>query len=338
MRRSSWFLLIAGALVCTPFLAHAQSTLQPIINLSGGSCTCPGSAPDWGCVLQIAQTAMNDIVAFASIIITIYIAWAGIAFMTSSTSAEGRTKARNRVVNAVLGLVIVLAAWLLIDSLMKVIYNSGASAIGVAALGPWNSILSDADPSDQCIKTVTTIPTLPGLTAGSNALGGPQQTQSPTVPAVTGPAAIAGDCSAANLTQTWGSAALGNTFACIINDESKCQNILNVPTATDHSSAGGRYQILITDGYKGQPPFVSQEPACVAIDKGINCDLYFHGGYSDGSANAKICDQALLDPTCNTQMAQALYKASGNKFNTENWLGVGDIGGKNQACVTQYDH
>ncbi len=91
------FLLFAGALLCAPFLAHAASVLQPIINLSGGSCTCVGSAPDWGCVLQTIQVAMNDLVAFATIIITLYIAWAGFAFIASPTSAEGRSKARQRI-------------------------------------------------------------------------------------------------------------------------------------------------------------------------------------------------------------------------------------------------
>ena len=143
--------------------AHAASILSPIIPVNQCNCQALNSAPDWGCVLQTLQTAMNDIVAFATIIITIYIAWAGIAFMMSPTSAEGRTQARQRVVNAVIGLLIVLGSWLLIDSLMKVIYNQGATGAGVAQLGPWNTLLSDTNPADQCIKVVTNIPPLPYL-------------------------------------------------------------------------------------------------------------------------------------------------------------------------------
>ncbi len=179
MRRSSWFLIFVCLFGCMPLFAHAASVLQPIINFSNGACTCSGaagsgstvpSAPDWGCVLQTIQTGINDVVAFASIIITLYIAWAGFAFILSPTSAEGRQKARQRIVNAVIGLVVVLCAWLLVDSIMKVVYNSSASGTGVASLGPWNSILSDS--GDQCIKPVTSSPQLPGLTAASNAGGG----------------------------------------------------------------------------------------------------------------------------------------------------------------------
>jgi hypothetical protein len=37
---------------------------------------------------------------------------------------------------------------------------------------PWNSILSDTNPADDCLKVVTSIPPLPGLTSASNANGG----------------------------------------------------------------------------------------------------------------------------------------------------------------------
>jgi hypothetical protein len=190
MRRFSWLSILAFALVGSPFLAHAASTLQPIIQL-GGTCACPGSAPDWGCVLQTVQIVMNDIVAFATILITIFIAWAGFGFILSPTSAEGRTKARNRLVNAVLGLLIVLAAWLLIDSFLKVIYNSGATATGLTTtLGPWYSLLSDSG-GDQCIKTVTNIPALPSLLSGGNA-GGSNPNATPTGT----PSAPSGTCGA----------------------------------------------------------------------------------------------------------------------------------------------
>nr|MBA3789173.1 hypothetical protein [Patescibacteria group bacterium] len=109
--------------------AAVPTSFTPIIP----ALQCPNSAPDWGSVLSVIQTGINDIVLFASVIITIFIAWAGIAFMMSPVNPEARRKARARLFNAVIGLVIVLVAWLLIDSLMKVIYNSGSS------FGPWNS-------------------------------------------------------------------------------------------------------------------------------------------------------------------------------------------------------
>ncbi|MDR3548883.1 MAG: hypothetical protein P4M11_11585, partial [Candidatus Pacebacteria bacterium] len=64
MRHSFWLSLLAFTVACTPLLAHAASTLTPIIPTTG-ACTCSGSAPDWGCVLATVQIVMNDLVAFA---------------------------------------------------------------------------------------------------------------------------------------------------------------------------------------------------------------------------------------------------------------------------------
>ncbi|MDR3548886.1 MAG: hypothetical protein P4M11_11600, partial [Candidatus Pacebacteria bacterium] len=57
-------ILAVSLLVALPLLAHAASTLTPIIPTTG-ACTCSGSAPDWGCVLATVQIVMNDLVAFA---------------------------------------------------------------------------------------------------------------------------------------------------------------------------------------------------------------------------------------------------------------------------------
>ena len=323
MRRSFWlpFLLVPLVLL-VPHITYAATTdfFGPIV---AGECNCPGGAAAWGCVMGTLQALMNVAVSLGVVLITIFIAWAGVAYLSAPISAEGRDKAKQRLINAIFGLLIMLGAWLLVDSIMKVIYNSSN-----VQFGPWNTLLQ-ANGAAICITPTSPAVGVAQLNAPNNATGG--------TPPVVGPSSSTGDCSAANLAQTWGSQKLGNTFSCIINDESRCQNILNKPDPNgDHSSAGGRYQVLVTNGYVNKP-FVSSDSACVAIDHGINCDLYFHGGYSDGSANANLCDQALLDPTCNTQIAQSVYNlnnSGGHPWSA--WTGSGDIGGKNAACIAKY--
>ncbi len=343
MQRFSWATLslpialgVLGFAEFIPLVTHAATlaasfgpiistacNCDPVGGITANGVTVASSAPAWGCILATFQNAINFLVAFSAVIITIFIAWAGVTYMTSGGSPEKRSTANRRIMNAVIGLVITLCAWLLIDSLMKVIYNPNAG------FGPWNSILAGNGAAD-CLVPVKNAPQLPGGAAATNPNTAPTPpAQQSTVPAV-------GDCSQASLDQTWGSSAVGNTFACIVNNESHCQNILTTAAsqvAGSGSSAGGRYQVLVTSGPKGQSE-LGVLPACVAIDHGINCDMYFHNGYSDGSANAQLCQQALLDPNCNTQVAMYLY----NSVGFSPWLGKGDIGGKNQSCVNTYDH
>jgi hypothetical protein len=143
----------------------ASSVLKPIISTTG-SCVCTGSAPDWGCVLQTIQTFMGDFVAFATVIMTIFIAWAGFTYIQSPTNAEKRSQANARILNAIIGLVIVLCAWLLVDTVMKTLYKDNAG------WGPWNTILVPATAGAYCIKSHTidagSIATQFGNTAANN--------------------------------------------------------------------------------------------------------------------------------------------------------------------------
>ena len=109
-------------------------------------CDCPGKAPAWGCILQTIQNLMTFFVGLGSIVIALFIALAGFTYMTSGGSPEKRQLANKRMLNAVIGLLILLCAYLLVDSIMKQIYNSNSS------FGPWNTILAqNAGPDQYCL-------------------------------------------------------------------------------------------------------------------------------------------------------------------------------------------
>jgi len=119
-------------------------------------CNCPGSAPSWGCVLQTVQNAISFGVSMGAIIITLVIAYAGILFIANPTNPGQREQGRAMVMNAIIGLVIVLCAWLLVDFVMKALYN-GSEAARVtnytkAPALPWNAIISDeSDNPSGCL-------------------------------------------------------------------------------------------------------------------------------------------------------------------------------------------
>lgn len=135
-------LLFAAA----PVHAATTSFFGPIVP---SECNCPGAAPDFGCVLQVGQNLLNFGVSLGVIIVTFVIAWAGLMFILNSSNPANRQKARNRLLNGALGLVLVVGSWMLVDTIMKALYNENSG------FGPWNSIIT-ADGAKKCV--VATVP------------------------------------------------------------------------------------------------------------------------------------------------------------------------------------
>jgi Type IV secretion system pilin len=207
MKRTTFLLSGATLLLCIiePTLVHAATTspffgpiIDPVCNcdpiggVSGNGITVPTSAPAWGCVLETFQRAMNFLISFATVIITIFIAWAGFTYMVSGGNPEKRSLANKRIMNAVIGLIIVLCAYLVVDSLMKIIYNPSAPN-----LGPWNSILA-GDGAGTCLAPVPNGKPLPGTTAATNPSAAPAPAQQSASPVSSGGPIEANICNAAN--------------------------------------------------------------------------------------------------------------------------------------------
>lgn len=136
--------LFAGVLLLTPAVTFAQESLFGPIIPQTGICTCPGSAPNWGCVLQVFQSLINVGVAVAFVVLVLLIAYAGFRLMTAGSNPGARTQARNLILNAVVGIVVVLAAWLIVDFVMKAVYREPAE------FGPWNAIWAPSS-DNMCI-------------------------------------------------------------------------------------------------------------------------------------------------------------------------------------------
>lgn len=102
---------------------------------------CPVGAPlSYGAVLDTIQRGMNAAISFGVLIFVMLMAWAGLQFIMSVTNPEARSHARGMLLNAAVGLLIVLSAWLIVDFVMKSLYSGSGGDAG--AFGPWNSILN----------------------------------------------------------------------------------------------------------------------------------------------------------------------------------------------------
>lgn len=144
MRRFLPLLLVVLLLI--PLSADAQ--FGPIVPEICKSCPC-----GFGGVLAIIQNVVNFIIALSIIVATLIMVWAGGLYILSATNPESRSTANKMLINAAVGLMIVLSAWLIVDFVMKTLYGG--------QFGPWNSILTGGN-GNSCIVSKPSQPLFDG--------------------------------------------------------------------------------------------------------------------------------------------------------------------------------
>ena len=100
---------------------------------------CTGALPkETACTIcdiaQVAQNVLNTGIFIAVFLSAILFAWAGGIYLTNVANPGGVTKAKTLFGNVLVGLLIILGAWIVIDTLMRTLVNPSAQ------FGPWNKI------------------------------------------------------------------------------------------------------------------------------------------------------------------------------------------------------
>jgi len=114
-------------ILITPVLAFAQiPTIVP--------CGSTGQEPCNLCHIgTVAQNLLNGAIFVAIFLSSITIAYAGWKYMTAGGEG-GKSEGKQMLTNVIIGLVILLAAWLIVDTIMKVMFSDSVN------FGPWNEI------------------------------------------------------------------------------------------------------------------------------------------------------------------------------------------------------
>jgi hypothetical protein len=346
MRRSHIIVFVSFmAILVAPHFSYAALTgLNTAI--FPAQCTCTGlagsgstypSAPDFGCVLQVIDNLMSAVVAFSTLIITIFIARAGFMFMTSPNSEEAKVKARNSLVNAVIGILIVLAAYLLIDSILKVIYNSDASfqnGSGQAAeLGPWNALLSPSGAQNCLVQQKPPgITTAVGQLANTTANAGGGSTIPNTGSGACSASAVQSAAASGGVTMSNTEAA---TIACIAGPESTCGSTnknynWDGAKSSPPSTAWGPFQITL----KGNSACLNNSAceAAAGVTGPLNCNQAFtSGGYSIPGQLLTECQTAAANLSCSAVAANCIVQQNGGSYTA--WTGNKDSTAAHQQCV-----
>ena len=160
-----FFTLLAGFFLIVPSV-HAQANLpllNPDFSIVPAQCTsCPCG---FAGTMQLAQNLMNVGIALGILIMLFVIIYAGVLFLMSPTAPENREKGKSMFTNAIIGFLIIISAWLLIDTVMKTLYNPNATVGGSAKFGPWNTIIGET--GEWCIQARETKPLFEGGDVGN---------------------------------------------------------------------------------------------------------------------------------------------------------------------------
>ena len=111
-----------------PHIALGQTTIVPCTGAGGGE-------PCNIChIAQLAQNLLNTGVYIAVFLSALFFAYAGWTYMTAGGESGHVTEAKHIFMNVGIGLVLILASWLIVDIIMKTLVNESALR------GPWNAI------------------------------------------------------------------------------------------------------------------------------------------------------------------------------------------------------
>lgn len=88
--------------------------------------------------VELGNKLIVWLIGILMVVFAFIMATAGWGLVTSGGNPQAKTAAKDKFTNAIIGLVIVLAAWLLIDTLMKMLLTPGAKSL--TTLGPWNQV------------------------------------------------------------------------------------------------------------------------------------------------------------------------------------------------------
>ena len=115
-------------LYLAPTLASAAIGLVPIVP---DDCNGLGGCTTLCDLAQMAQNTLNDGIYIAVFLAAILFAWAGFRYLTSVAGSD-ISAAKKIFSDVIIGLVIILTSWLIVDTLMKTLVGGN--------IGPWNQI------------------------------------------------------------------------------------------------------------------------------------------------------------------------------------------------------
>lgn len=145
-------------LLLIPFIAQADSSWWPLVQ-------CGGGPPQPDCtlcdLLELAQRVLHFAIQMAFLIIVIFIVYGGFRWIFSVGKEENIREGQRIITNAIVGLIIILCAWLIVNTVFWFIVQVGFSSDYYT--GTWYNIECDELDSPTLDSSILDSPTLDNL-------------------------------------------------------------------------------------------------------------------------------------------------------------------------------
>jgi len=288
-------------------------------------------------VVMLMDNVIDWLITILSIIAGLIFAYAGILLVVSQGNTAAYEKAKTLFSNVIIGYTILLACWLIVDTVVKALLKD-------QVYGMWNQIQCVAQPKaveaekiyvylDSPIANRAQLDAVFGTSYQQALFGGNVSVST-------------GDCSPANLQRLGMNSTQAQVFSCIAGPESGCNN----NAQNSWSSARGVFQIV--RGLNNQCHNLNL-PKCVAAAQSsgysatgskLDCSTAFMGGTSASNPSRprpgkealfNACNAAASNLDCNVEAALCLY-GDGGGYN--HWLGERskDHHRVQRACVASF--
>lgn len=127
------FFVMLGVMVM-PGFAAAQGFVPQCASVPiprGGGATY--NACNFCHVMQLINNVIEFVIQISFVLFVFVLLYAGFQLVVSQGNPTAKNEAKEKFVNLIVGFLIVLSAWLIVDTIMKVLVNP-------AEVGPWNEI------------------------------------------------------------------------------------------------------------------------------------------------------------------------------------------------------
>lgn len=106
----------------------------------GGFLTCDGTDCSFCNLIDMVNGIVVWLFGIIFLIFAVLLLVAGFGLVTSGGNQTALDAAKTKFQNAIIGLIIVMASWLLIDTIMRGLVGSGPTAGQISGWGPWAEV------------------------------------------------------------------------------------------------------------------------------------------------------------------------------------------------------
>jgi len=136
-------LIIILTIFLAPDLAFAQADVSPDGIYTGGGLIPCGQDMDNKCnschVVILANTVVKWLIGITFMIFAGMAVYSGIKLVMSGGNSHAKQDAKEMFTNVFIGLLIILGAWLMIDTLLRYVLKGGETG-EIAGYGPWSQV------------------------------------------------------------------------------------------------------------------------------------------------------------------------------------------------------